>query len=170
MKIEINEPGNSNFYKELFYVSRQYKMILKKPERKLTDIFRILLMEGTACIVLFTLLLIMGRAWGMENYMIVLMILMAFTAIVCYSFYIYLSGKMLKMMKEDPKAVLTLDENGIRLEKNEKDVSMAWDEVAFVRIGEDALCFLPKNGRHIIGVSREYEDQIREFIPVKIYE
>ena len=65
MRIEIKEKGTPEFYKEVVDVSAQYLRLMKKPESKLKDTFKMLKGYIALCTVFLALVLITGFAWGL---------------------------------------------------------------------------------------------------------
>lgn len=66
MRIEIKEKGTPEFYKEVVDVSAQYLRLMKKPESKLKDTFKMLKGYIALCTVFLALVLITGFAWGLD--------------------------------------------------------------------------------------------------------
>ena len=63
-------------------------------------------------------------------------------------------------------SILTLDEEGVELNKEASQlVRMAWNNVAFLRVFDESLCFFGKDARGIvIAVNRNHEKQILDYI------
>ncbi len=75
--------------------------------------------------------------------------------------------KLLKaLMEAPPDSVLTLDEGGVELDKRGSQVvRLAWDNVLFVRIFRESICFVAKNSTgFVISVDRKYESEILEWL------
>ncbi|MBR2098943.1 MAG: hypothetical protein IJ926_04590, partial [Firmicutes bacterium] len=75
--------------------------------------------------------------------------------------------KLRKRMMDDKRtSILTLDENGVELNKeDEQVVRIAWDNLAFVRIYGECIGFVSKDvSGLIVFVERRYEDQVIPYV------
>lgn len=175
MQIQIDHKGSDAFYTETVNVIAQYRRLLKKPERKIENLFQTYRLLGIACVVMFFLMLAITVAWGSDTTMKVLMSLMA-VLFALETVYLSAMNKTKKRMMEDARSsVLTLDENGVELNKEDSQVvRLAWDNVAFVRVFAESIGFVSRDASGlIIFVEKCHESKIaaclREIAPVVPY-
>ena len=166
MVIEINEKGSEAFYREAVNVTAQYRSFLKKPERKLSDMQKNLVLYLVLCGVLFALMVIMGMAWGFDG-MTVAGTAVAGLAFLLSAAYLSTVKKAVKTMMEDPRtSVVTLDERGVELNKQDSQVvRLGWDNIAFVRSFAESLCIFSKDSTGlVIAVDKKHQDGILSYL------
>lgn len=166
LKIEVREKGTKAFYKEVVCVIAQYLRLMKKPDRKLQDTFKMLRTYLTICTVLLVIVLAMAIAWGMDALSIAAIALMV-AAIALSGIQLYRFSNMVKAYLGDPRAsLITLDPSGVELDKEGAQViRVAWDEVAFVRVFDESVCFFAKGVRGlVIAVNRSREQEILAYL------
>ena len=166
MRIEIREAGSEAFYKETINVLIQYRSLIKKPERTLTDYFKTVKRYEIISALLFVLLGATTVLWGAGKATLMAMGLMAVNLVFCRIYLINI-GKLYREMREDTRSsVLTLDENGVELDKESSQiVRISWENVAFLRVFREAVCILPRNATgFVISVSRFYEEEILGYL------
>ena len=166
LRIEVNEKGTHAFYKEVVSATYQYQGLMKKPERKLRDSFKELKIYILICAALFAALAAMGFVWGFDGItiggMIVTLAGLFFAALVLKNL-----SSMVKNFLADPKpSVLILDEAGVELNKEGAQViRTAWDNVAFVRVFRESVCFFSKGVRGlVIAVNRGREEEVLDYL------
>ena len=145
LRIEVNEKGTHAFYKEVVSATYQYQGLMKKPERKLRDSFKELKIYILICAALFAALAAMGFAWGFDGITI---------------------GGMIVTLADPKPSVLILDEAGVELNKEGAQViRTAWDNVAFVRVFRESVCFFSKGVRGlVIAVNRGREEEVLDYL------
>ncbi len=166
MKIQIKEKGSEAFYQETVNVISQYRALSKKPEGKLKDNFKLLRSYIVICAVMLAILAAMAAAWGADGKMIAGMVLLAVAAVFSAVILANLQ-KLLKALMEAPyDSVLTLDEEGVELDKRGSQVvRLAWNNVLFVRVFQESVCFAAKNSTgFVISIDRKYESEILAWI------
>ena len=148
MTIEINTKGTESFYREVVSVIAQYQNLLKEPSKKYKDVFKTYRNMGLCLAALFVLMLIIGITSGFSALTIVALVVLK------------------NYLAEGGDSVLTLDENGVEIGKeNSQTVRLAWDNVAFVRKFEEAICFFSKEvTRIVIAVPAEHEQEIYDYM------
>ena len=75
--------------------------------------------------------------------------------------------KLQKSLADDKRSsVLTLDETGVEIcKEGNQPVRLDWPDVAFIRLFEEALCFIPKTTKgSVISVSRTYGKDILDYL------
>ena len=166
MTIEIKEKGTRQFYKEVVNVLTQYRQLLYKPQDKLRDNFARYIFLTAAMVILF-LMNLYGGITGSFNATKILVILFSAAAAVATAVILFRMNKTVDgYMADDRPSVVTLDENGVEIEKaGSEAVRLTWDNVAFVRSFVESTCFFPKdlNGT-VISVDNDYRKQIMEYI------
>lgn len=166
MKIEINERGSKEFYKEVVSVMAQYFRFMKKPDSRLNDPFRILKIYIAVCAAFFAVILVMGIAWGFDALTLVALTVMAAVIILSVMQFKKLDGLVKSFYDDKRSSILTVDENGVELNKEDSEIiRMAWDNVAFLRLFKESACFFGKEARGMImAVDRIYEQQILDYL------
>ena len=166
LRIEIKENGSDAFYRETANVAAQVRALLKKPDGKLKDYFSVVRNYLILCAVMFVLLGIMAAAWGADKLTAVAMALLAFTTLFEGLFLSNLH-KMSKGLKNGFRpSVLTLDENGVELAKeNSQTVRLDWGNIALIREFGESICFIPHESMGImISVAKRYAKDITDWI------
>lgn len=176
MRIEINEPGSEAFYREVVNVSGQHRRLMRKPEAKLRDHFRALRVNIILCAVFLALNLVMALTWGADTLSWVAGVLMVFCIALNGGFLMQYHRLLRALMARDGAAVLTVDESGVELDREGvQKVRLDWSTVAFVRVFQESLCFVPREaGSLLVAVDRKYAAQVLEELrhcapDVKVY-
>lgn len=162
MIIEIKEKGSETFYRETVNVISQYRALSKRPEGKIKDNFKLLQSYVIICVVMLVILAAMALTRGADGMMIVGMSLLAVAAVFS-AMYLANLKSLLKALTEAPSdSVLTLDEDGVELDKRGSQVvHLSWDNILFVRVFRESVCFLAKDSTgFVISVDRKYESEI----------
>ena len=166
MILEIKEKGNDRFYREVINVSSQYRHLLKKPRRKIKDLFREykVLLILSAIVLLLNILCLCFFGAGPTEYCVTafLLLVTVFLAMV-----IFRLNKLKKTMQTDPRtSTLTLNEDGVALNKeNTQEVRFGWDNVVFIRILREGIYFIAaEQTGMLISVSRRYENEILPWV------
>lgn len=177
MVLKIDHKGSEAFYTETVNVVAQYRGLLKKPERKVENLFKTYTLLAIACAVMFVLLGAMAIFWGADSMTNVLMVLMAALFVMLIVYLTTLKKLRSKMMKDDRTSVLTLDETGVELNKEDSQIiKLAWDNVAFVRNFGESIGFVSKDvSGLVISIESKWKDEVfpylREIAPgLKIIE
>lgn len=175
IKNPADEKERELFYKEVVNVMSQYNKIIKKPEKKLKNGFRSSLIAGVICIfvcaVLFAYLFLFVHDKGYTVLFSVgggIYFLFAITY-----FYAFFTRKKLlnSLLAQPPGSQFIIDENGVELTKNSNTVKLSWDNIAFVRKYDKAVCFVGDSStRFVISVYAGYFDEIKDEIKGKLYE
>ena len=166
MKIEIKEKGTPAFYKEIVCALAQYMPIMKKPERKLKDSFKMLKMYIGVCGAFLVLVTALGIFYGMDA-LTILSIVVLLAAIILSMMQLNRLDQLYRSLQEDTHlSILTLDEEGVELNKEASQlVRMAWNNVVFLRVFDESLCFFGKDARGmVIAVNRNHEKHILDYI------
>ncbi|MBP5225733.1 MAG: hypothetical protein J6Z38_09190 [Lachnospiraceae bacterium] len=166
MVIEIREKGSEAFYTETMNATYQYRDLLKDPERKLRNIYKQLLIYLILCTVFAVLLIVFGILWGFDALMIVAASMMVILLIFCIRYY-YAMIVLKNRMRDDRRtSIVTLDESGVELNKEDQQVvRIGWENVAFVRAFDEAVCFFAKDvAGFVIAVTKEHRDKIFGYI------
>ena len=166
MRLEIKEKGSKAFYQEAVNAASQYRFLLKKPQRKLADNFKLYQRYMILCAVLAALLLVMNIAWGWDALGIAAIVLLLFAVFFSGTMWKNLNKMLQNMMEDDRMSILTMDENGVELDKSgSQTVRMAWGSLAFVRVFDESICFFSKDGLgFVISVDRRYENEVLGYL------
>ena len=166
MRLEIKEKGSKDFYQEAVNAASQYRFFLKKPERKLSDNFKAYKRYIILCTVLAALLAVMNIAWGWDTLGIVAIVLMLAAIAFSFAGYSNLNKTLAAMMNDSRTSILTMDENGVELDKEgSQTVRMSWDNLAFVRVFDHSICFFTKDGMgFVVSVDRRYESEVLGYL------
>ena len=162
MKIEITERGSEAFYTETVNVMSQFRALLKTPDRKLRDNFRMMRPYLILCAVLLVLILLANIFWGFDALGIAAMIMLAAVLLV-YGASLMNMNKMRKGLESEFKpSTLTLDESGAELERpGVQTVKLGWSSIAFVRAFSECVCIVPASTSGImISVDAKYASEI----------
>ena len=171
MVIKIDHKGSEAFYQEVVNVVAQYRGLLKKPDRKVENLFQTYRLLAIACAVLFVILAAMAAFWGADTMTKVLLVLMAVLFVFLLVYLSTLNKLKKTMMSDERTSVVTIDETGIELNKEDSQiVKLAWDNVAFVRVFGESIGFFSRDvSGLVIAVERAWEPHIlpylRETVP-----
>ena len=166
MVLKIDHKGSEAFYTEAVNIVAQYRGLLKKPERKVENLFKTYTLLAIACAVMFFLLGGMAVFWGADSMTNVLMILMAVLFVMLMVFLSTLKKLRKSMMGDNRTSVVTIDETGVELNKEDSQVvKLAWDNVAFVRVFDESIGFVSKDvSGLVISIEKEWKDEVIPYI------
>lgn len=166
MRIEIDHKGSEAFYKEIVNVVAQYKNLIRKPERRYTNYIKILGIEIIVAALFAGIQLGFILADGPKSTDLAVLAFLVIVVVMGSSYYFNLTKMYKNMMAEEIPSVLTLDEEGVELEKvGSQTYRMNWNTIAFVRVFEESVCFISgKTAGLVIGIERAYEDQILDYL------
>ena len=138
----------------------------KKPDMKLRNQFRLLKLYIIICAVFLAALVLMGAFWGVDTMMIVGIVLMVIVIAFCWAFLKNMNLMVNRYLADQSMSILTLDDAGIELNKEGAQlIRLAWDNVAFVRVFQESVCFFAKGVRGlVIGVNRSREQEVLEYL------
>ena len=163
MILEVNDIVREQFAEEAVNISVQFRRLLKQHDRKLRNMMK----EYKVIMIVLSVLLILYIT-SMLTWMIpdgftwAACIVLAFGIIIYYFAIRNLNRTYWGIMDQKRGSVITLDENGAELNRhNAQILRMSWDNIAFVRVFKESLCFFSKeaNGM-IILVDVKYADTI----------
>jgi hypothetical protein len=166
MIIEVNEKGTKEFYKEVVNVISQYRQLIKKPEAKLNDNFRSYAFLMIAFVIMFVANLF-EAIQGDLGVLNIAAITASFMALIVLLIYRRNMKKMVDAYLNDDRAsTVTLDENGIELNKGGSQVTrLGWEDVALVRSFKESTCFVAKSVTGlVIAVTNLYKDDIMKYL------
>ncbi len=166
MTIEIKEKGTKEFYKEVVNVISQYRQLIKKPEAKLNDNFRSYAFLMIAFVIMFAANLF-EAIQGDLGVLNIAAITASFMALIVLLIYRRNMKKMVDAyLNDDRPSTVTLDENGIELNKGGSHVTrLGWEDVALVRSFKESTCFIAKNvSGLVIAVTNLYKDDIMKYL------
>ena len=166
MIIEVNEKGTKEFYKEVVNVISQYRQLIKKPEAKLNDNFRSYAFLMIAFVIMFVANLF-EAIQGDLGVLNIAAITASFMALIVLLIYRRNMKKMVDAyLNDDRPSTVTLDENGIELNKGGSQVTrLGWEDVALVRSFKESTCFVAKSVTGlVIAVTNLYKDDIMKYL------
>lgn len=166
MQLEIKEKGSKAFYTETVNVVSQYRALLKKPDRKLKDNFRIFRLYIIICSVMLALNGLMWYFWGTDSASLAVFAMLVICIVMCGAFLYSMTKMRNAMMSDGRSSVLTLDESGVELNKGGSQiVRFSWDDVAFARVFKESIAFISKDrSGMVISVDRRYLDAIMDYL------
>ncbi len=165
LKIVVTEPGSEAFYRELVNIMAQYRQLLKKPERKLRDMFKSFRSNMIAMIVIAAIALlvcVLSFMWQDLTASSIVLLAMALALIFLYAYNLKNYNKAVKRFIDEHRvATVTLDAGGVENKTDRQTVRLAWDGVAFARVFRESVAFLSSGGSGIVmTVDRKYEKEI----------
>lgn len=166
MVIKIDHKGSEAFYKEVVNIVAQYRGLLKRPERKVEDLFKTYSLLAIACAIFFVLLGAMAIFWGADSMTNVLMVLMAVLFVILIVYLSTLKKLKRSMMEDGRSSIITIDENGVELNKEDSQVvKLAWNNVAFARVFNESICFVSRDvSGLIIAMERVWENEVIPYL------
>ncbi len=167
MTIEISKRSATDaFYREAANVVGQYRRLMKRPERKLRDLFAALRVCLGVSVAFLVSVAVTGAVWGADGATIAAAGLFCFAILLCAVSLGSLT-RLVRGLKNDPRSsLLTLDERGAELNKeNSQVLRMAWDNVAFVREFDESVCFFSKEATgFVISVPSAFRGEIFAYL------
>ena len=177
MRIEVKEKGTKEFYEEVVNASSQYRSLIKNPDAKLRNTIKSFKIDLILCAVFLILLVVIGALWGFDTLTVIGIVLLVVVAIFCGAFLNNMNKAVKRYLEDQCTSVVTLDESGVELSKEGSNViRLAWDNVAFVRVFKESVCFLSKDMTSImLAVNIAHKQEILDYIrtsnvPVQIIE
>ena len=166
MQILIDHMGSDAFYTDAVNMLAQYRSLLKRPGRKVENMLQTYKLLGIAAAVMFAIMAAMTVAWGSDTLVKVLMALLAVLLVFDIAYYFALIKLKKRMMEDKRTSILTLDENGVELNKEDSQVvRIGWDNLAFVRVYGECIGFVSKDvSGLILFVEKRYEDKIIPYV------
>ena len=166
MQIEIKERGSKAFYTETINVVSQYRALLKKPDRKLKDNFKIFRLYIIICSAMLVIDALMWYFWGTDPAWLAVLVMLVICIVMCAAFLVNMSKMRNAMMTDGRSSVLTIDEAGVELNKGGSQiVRLAWDDIAFARVFTESLAFIAKDRSGlVISVDRRYLDEVMDYL------
>ncbi len=169
LKIVVTEPGSEAFYRELVNIMAQYRQLLKKPERKLRDMFKSFRSNMIAMIVIAAIALlvcVLSFMWQDLTASSIVLLAMALALIFLYAYNLKNYNKAVKRFIDEHRVTtVTLDAQGIENKTDRQTVRLAWDNVAFVRVFKESVGFLSSNGAGMVmTIDRKYESTILDWM------
>ncbi len=166
MQILIDHKGSEAFYTDAVNMLAQYRSLLKNPGRKVENMLQTYKLLGIAAAVMFVLMTVMTIVWGSDTLMKVLMALLAVLIVFDIAYYSALKKLKKRMMDDTRTSILTLDENGVELNKEDSQVvRIGWDNLAFVRVYGECIGFVSKDvSGLIIFVERQHEGKVIPYV------
>ena len=164
LTIESDGKGSRELYEEQINISYQYKLFMKRPERKLRNEYRRITIELAAVLIFLLFGIIEGFVYGFET-VFVLLIAVCIVFIGIYGRLLYTMRKALrKALEDNRKVVVCIDEEGIKYHKEDgMDLSLKWSQVAFVRVFSKALSFF-SDDNIVVSVNRTHEKEVMDYI------
>ena len=166
MTIENHEKGSKAFYRENVNVISQYRRLLADPEAKLRDNFRQMELRIALCALLLAVLSGMAIARGADTLTVVAIVMMGIVILFCSAILIGMNRTVKNQMEQWSPSVVILDEEGIEHRtENGRIYRQPWESLAFVRVFDRSVCFLPRDISGVmIYISIEHRQQILAFL------
>ena len=162
MRIEVREKGSLEFYREVIRATAQYQKLIKNPEAKLSDSFKLLKAYIAVCAVFMVVLLAMGIAIGFDALTVIAIVIMVACTIISAVQFNRLNAAVKALVDDSHVSIFTLDEEGVELNKEGAQViRVSWDHVAFIRAFDESVCFFADGPRGLVlAVTKKYEQQV----------
>ena len=163
--IEVNDDIREKFAEEVVNISVQYRLLLKRHDRRFRNMmkeYKVLLI--VLCVMLVFYLIGVFTWLSSEPYSWMICLVLAVLSIVYFSVIRNLNKTYRGILSQKGCSVITLDENGAELNRqNSQVLRMSWDNIAFVRLFKESICFFSKepNGMLIIADIRHADAIIR---------
>ena len=108
----------------------------------------------------------MGIAWGMDLLTIVAIVMIGLVLALSILQLTRLNKVVESMLNGPHDSIFTVDEEGVELEKvGSQLVRMSWNNVAFVRVFDESVCFFSKDVRgFVLALTKKYEKQVLDYI------
>ena len=167
MRLEINDAVREKFAEEVVNISIQFRSLLKKHDKKLRNMMKEYKILLTVLSVMLILYIVSMLTWMTpDGFGWALIVILSFGIIMYVIVIRNLNKTYWGIMDQKGGSVITLDENGAELNRqNAQILRMSWDNIAFVRVFSECLCFFSKqtNGMLIL-VDIKYADEITAWI------
>ena len=166
MTIEIKEKGTKQFYKEVVNVITQYEQLLYAPGEKLKDNFMRSTLLAAAMLVIFVLSILGGINGAFDTMKVLAAVFAALASVATIMVLLKMKKSLDSYIADDRPSVVTLDENGVEIEKTgAQAIRLAWENVEFVRSFEESTCFFSKiDSRIVLSVTNAHKKEIMDYI------
>lgn len=158
MTVKTEKPGSPAFYREVVNTSVQYGRLLKKPDRKLSNMFFQYMICTVLCAVMLAVELFLGILWGFDALTVTGAVFIGVLCLFCALLLRSLHKTLRSLQTDFSPSVFTLDDQGVELAKeNASTVRTAWSGIAFVRVLPHSVCFVARQPmRYLMHVDKEY--------------
>lgn len=167
MTLQMQEKNTNRFYWEVIQISSQSNALRKRPNKKLTDFFAFFVGFAVLLLVLLCYCLIRWVNSGFYS-MLLPPVLICLLGLMYAFLCITKTLKRYRELKNTPPcpSTLTLDERGATADmESGTAVRISWDVMAFIRVFEELICFMPnKAGNAMIFVERERAQEILDWL------
>lgn len=165
MRIEINEKGTRELYREVVNVLMQHRKLIRDPEAVLNDNFTSFRKIGIAAAVAFVLDMLCGFLFGWSRPVFICTAILWVCAAMLLAYLNKMNKAVADYLANDRPSVVNLDERGVALSRDGSLVlRFPWDEIAFVRAFSESTCFVPKEEMGVvIIVNNAHLGEIKEY-------
>ncbi len=158
--------GDKKFYSEAISVLNQYAYLMKNPQLRLQNNFKKLQGYMIFCGIVLAVLVVMTIAWGASALMITALVLLSVVILLSFALWFKLDRVRRMYLADKRPSILELDENGVTMKRENSDsVQMSWNNVAFIRVFNECVCFFAKEGSgFVICVNKIHKDEIFAYL------
>ena len=118
------------------------------------------------CGIVLAVLVVMTIAWGASALMITALVLLSVVILLSFALWFKLDRVRRMYLADKRPSILELDENGVTMKRENSDsVQMSWNNVAFIRVFNECVCFFAKEGSgFVICVNKIHKDEIFAYL------
>ena len=166
MTIEFDRKEDEKFYEEVVNIMLQYQRILKNHHYKLMNLFRDIKTLMIFCVVFLAIYVVRMFFRGPDIAGAIVVVGMGLILLYCMKYFQTINPSKKNLMSSNNTTKLTLDENGIELNKTDSlSFKADWDHIALVRIEKLNLAFLTSAELNaVIAIPKEYGNQIVQWM------
>ena len=167
LKIDFDVSNNKPFTEEMISVLLQYRKLQKDPTAKVPNYFKLQLITLGITLVLVIILVVLGIIWEFTVLDIIAISINGLCVLLSSLLILNYKSRVKKVLSQEIKGVLTLDEDGIETEmRGIQTVRIKWEAVDFVKKLNQSICFFPKldSTQIAIFVSNDDKDKVLEYM------
>lgn len=166
MRIESNEKSTKSFFTEMVNILFQNRALMKKPDRKLVNLFVFYSVSLIVSLVFAGLFVCLIVKTGEVLDGAIFLSLIAFIDLITVISLTSMLKHRKRFMNSNEPSVIILDETGISFSRDDVIImGIAWKNMAFVRAFKESLVFFDKSvTSSMIFVDEWHKDEVLNYI------
>lgn len=159
VKLEISERGNFSYYDEFLYIMSNIKKISSNNKikvKKLTSVAYIY----TAISFIFMLIFFISYIVKKDNLYLYILCFFSFIFVFSIVYLVMILNRIKYLRSEDGTIIFEITKDYVKVEKNGIECKLNWDEITSVIINKNTICFIPRELKVLVAISKDYKEQV----------
>ena len=162
MKFELNTCESKKYYNEVWYIASKYNKIKNNPKMKVYSLTNYRIMQIFGGILLCIICAFLSRK---DTFYSVMLGFFGFYSLLILIITILNNSRLNEYLKNWTPKTIEIDNDGVHYQDDVKSFITKWDDIIYVIINKESICFLPKtNNNYIITMSIMYKDEVLKAI------